>query len=144
MGRWARLLARSPAERTLLLEAAAWLALFRLVILLLPFRWIAPRLGRHMEESGEADDDDAAHRELVPRVGWAVAAAARHVPWQAVCLPQAMAAKAMLRRRGVDSTLYLGVVRDREMMAHAWLRVGGRIVTGGPGVDRYTVVSTFG
>ena len=136
-----KFLARTPAERLLLLEASAWLALCRLAVRLLPFRWIAPRLGAHMVEPMEAGGADEV---LLRRVAWAVAAAARHVPWQAVCLPQAMAAKAMLRRRGIDSTLYLGVTGGDGMTAHAWLRAGGRIVTGGRGVERYTVVSTFG
>jgi len=63
-----------------------------------------------------------------------VQAVARHLPWRFVCLPQAIAAQRMLRRRGVASTLYLGVAPDREkpdaIAAHAWLRAGDKIVTG--------------
>jgi len=38
----------------------------------------------------------------------------------------------MLRRRGLSSTLVLGVAKDREKMeAHAWLVCGDQILTGG-------------
>ena len=140
--RLAKFLRRTPAERRLLVEASLWLALCRAAVRLLPFRWIAPHLGRHMTDT--PSDGAAGDEALLRRVSWAVAAAARHVPWEAVCLPQAMAAKAMLRRRGIASTLYLGVAGNEDMAAHAWLRAGGRIVTGRRGVERYTVVSTFG
>jgi hypothetical protein len=49
----------------------------------------------------------------------------------------------MLRRRGIRSTLYLGVARD-PITAHAWLRVGALNVTGGQDVARYAVVASFG
>lgn len=139
--KFAQYRSRTPAERRLLLEASAWLALSRLAVRLLPFRWIAPRLGRHMAATPEIPLVE--HEALLKSVSWAVRAAARHVPFEAVCLPQAMAAKAMLARRGVDATLYLGVQRGEAMGAHAWLRVGDRIVTGRREAASHTVVSTF-
>ena len=141
MDRLTKFLARAPDERALALEAAAWLAMSRLAVRFLPFRWIAPRLGRHMAVLPKASDP--AHEEILKKVSWAVAAAARHVPWEAVCLPQAMAAKAMLRRRGIGSTLYLGISREERVAAHAWLRAGRRVITGGPVSPRYTIISTF-
>ena len=140
MGRPAKFLARSPAERLLLLEAAAWLCLARLAVLILPFRWIAPHLGSHMAAGA---DTGAVPMAILKGVSWAVDRAAHHLPFEVVCLPQAMAAKAMLRRRGIPSILYLGVARHEGMKAHAWLRVGDRVVTGGAGLESYTVVSTF-
>ena len=53
----------------------------------------------------------------------------------------------MLRRRGLPSTLYLGVARDGEAgsgaRAHAWLRSGHVVVTGGAGREQFTVVASF-
>jgi Transglutaminase-like superfamily len=80
---------------------------------------------------------------IAGQVNWAVEAAARALPWHPVCLPQAIAATAMLRRRSINSTLYLGVDPADRLDAHAWVRVGPVIVTGGPTIDRFTVVSTF-
>lgn len=130
-----RLVSRDGAR---VAEAVACLALARIAVILLPFRVLAPRLGaRHAETPATAG------REPAPRgVAWAVAAAARRSPWRSGCLEQAIAAKAMLRRRGVESTLYLGVARD-PLAAHAWLRVGDLNVTGGRDVSRYAVVASF-
>jgi hypothetical protein len=62
----------------------------------------------------------------------------------ATYLVQALAAKIMLTRRGICSTLYLGAAKAGEgLAAHAWLRSGSVIVTGGPGRERFTVISTF-
>jgi hypothetical protein len=134
---------RSQDERALFLEAAFWLGLARLAILVLPFRWIAPLLGRNKGESPQKAGTAAV--ELLDRIAWAVAAASRNVPWECRCLAQAMAGKVMLRRRGVSSTLYLGVARGGEpgIQAHAWLRCGKRILTGRQGMAGFSVIASF-
>lgn len=130
-----RLLSRDGAQ---VAEAIAYLALARVAVLALPFRVLTRRLGvRHAETPAIAGADPASRR-----VAWAIAAAARRAPWRSECLEQAIAAKAMLRRRGIASTLYLGMARD-PVAAHAWLRVGDTNVTGGPDVARYAVVASF-
>ncbi len=136
----AKLARASWRDRGLLVEAAAWLAVARLAILALPFRRIAPRLGRAMNESPASEP----RLELGRRVGWAISVASRYAPWRTRCLEQAVAAKAMLRRRGVASTLYLGLARrDAGGEAHAWLRCGETILTGGAEVSGYAVVAKF-
>jgi hypothetical protein len=107
----------------------------------LAFSRVARRLGRHMAESPPIQEE--ATRAEVRRIKWAVAAAARLLPWKPVCLPQAVAAQWMLRRRGIRSTFYLGTDPSSSYDAHAWVRVGRIIVTGGDDPRRYTVVSTF-
>ena len=131
------------ADIGLLLEAALMLEVARLAIALAPFRHIAPWLGVCRSATPTTPLSEA-HTWLAKRIGWAVHTAAGHLPWQAVCLPQAIAAKFMLRRRGFASTLYLGVSRDDiSFKAHAWIRTGDVIVTGYQDMQRYTVVSSF-
>jgi hypothetical protein len=116
-----------------------YLALARIAVLVLPFRVLARRLGvRHAETPATAGVDPASRE-----IAWALAAAARRAPWRSECLEQAVAAKAMLRRRGIASTLYLGMVRDPDATAHAWVRVGDTNITGGRDVARYAVVASF-
>jgi hypothetical protein len=114
-------------------------------VLVLPFRVIARRLGTHMNESGYSADPG--HIELGRRIGWAIGAVSVRAPWRTKCLEQALAGKAMLRRRRVPNTLYLGVAHASEgqspLEPHAWLRTGTHHVTGGAHVERYTVLSTF-
>src|SRR5262249_6567022 len=118
-------LAMSRADRQRLCEAVTMLGLARLVVLTVPFRVIRRWLGRAPETSTYDE-------ELLLQVRKAVTTAARNVPWNAVCLPQAMAAKVMLARRGVGSALHLGATIDKngKLVAHAWLVAGGEVVVG--------------
>jgi hypothetical protein len=130
-----------PTDRWLLIEASLLLGTARLAVRFVPFARIAARLGEHMGETPLSQPRAAT--DLSRRVGRAVSLAARNLPWESVCLPQAIAAKLMLRRRGVPSTLYLGLQRDQNLLAHAWVRVGEVVVTGEQASEGYTVVSTF-
>jgi hypothetical protein len=134
----------SGSERRLFLEAVIWLGLFRVVLLSVPFRRIAPHLGALMTETTRSELPPG-FLHAVQAVGRAVDRASRHVPWEAKCLVQAMAGKKMLKRRGVESTLYLGLAKKAEagLQAHAWLRCGDKILLGG-GLKGFAVVSTFG
>jgi hypothetical protein len=132
MPRLGKFFRRSFADQALLLEALANLVVAKILIHGIPFRWLAPRLGTPMASTPMAasEEDQAVAR----RIGWAVEAVARHSPIRFVCFPQAVAAHWMLRRRGLSSTLYLGVRLKPEkkemLMAHAWVRFGNRILTG--------------
>jgi transglutaminase-like putative cysteine protease len=133
----------SPAQRSLLWEAFASLAIARIVMACVPFRRIAAWLGTPGAESPAAVTPEI--DRTAEGIGWAVSALGRRVPWDGRCLAQALAATAMLRRRGVEGTVSLGV-RDgesAEFEAHAWLRVGSRVVTGGAGHEQFKALTTF-
>lgn len=122
------------------------LALSRVAVLVLPFRRIAPWLGAHMDESPCHHDPETA--EAVARISWAIGAASRRVPWRSKCLEQAIAATSMLRRRRIESTMYLGLTRPGNRLTnpvepHAWVRSGPVHVTGGTRVEHYAVVAKF-
>jgi hypothetical protein len=136
----ARFFRLAPRDRRLVLEAALMLAVSSVLLSVFRFQRLARHLGRHMSESGAVEPAQA--RQSGDRIGWAVTGVAHVLPWHPVCLPQAVAAKLMLRRRRIPSTLYMGI-DSRGYDAHAWVRVGDRIVTGGPATERFSVVSTF-
>jgi hypothetical protein len=74
----------------------------------------------------------ARQRELIERVAYIVPIMGLRVPWRSDCVVQALAARRWLARGGVGSNLCIGVRSDAQgFQAHAWLRVGERIVTGG-------------
>jgi hypothetical protein len=140
--KWQR---RNRTEKMLLLEAFLFLGMARMGVLILPFRWLAKTLGQHMREdktSVPADD-----LKLARMIGATVRSAANYTPWGSVCLPQAVAAKWMLKRRRIPATLYLGLMKDKtiteKLAAHAWIRCDHIILTGANGHHQYTVVSTF-
>ena len=106
-------------RRALVVEAVAWLLLARLALIFIPFPRLARRLGafvaaerraRFCRQERSAAQDQA---RLAEEIGWAVTRSARYVPFKAVCLPQAMAARIMLKRRGVSSVLHFGAAKGR-------------------------------
>jgi hypothetical protein len=129
----------SAAERWLVCEAALMLAVARLIVLTVPFRFIVPWLQR-------APDTTFCDEKLMRAVRQAVMIAARNVPWKAVCLPQALAAKAMLARRGCGSAFHLGATFDPngKLVAHAWLVAGGEVVVGAAGIPGMSPLARFG
>ena len=129
----------SGTDRLLVCEAIVALGLARAVLLLVPFRVLAKWLTRAPETDRR---DDA----LIRRVRRAVTVAAKNVPWSAVCLPQAMAAKAMLARRGHGSALHLGATIEvgGKIGAHAWLTAGDIVVVGAAGMPGMSPLARFG
>lgn len=135
------------AEASLLLLAA------RIAVAVLPFRRVAQWLGTPVAPSAlpaparrERPNDDAT------MVSWAIRFAAGRLPVEAVCLPQAMAARTMLKRRGIAATVHLGVWRDHGKAvkidpdappAHAWLDAAGQRITGYPVDPALVEVAAF-
>ncbi len=78
-------------------------------------------------------------------VSWAVECLGAR-PWiNALCLPRALAAHAMLRRRGIASRLCLGVARkDGALVAHAWVEIGNDKIVGGAEAEPFTRLAEFG
>jgi hypothetical protein len=107
-----------------LLRAILTVGVARLTLKLLPFarvrRLLTPRPGSpvHAEITRDA-------------VRWAVHHAQRVVP-DATCLPQAVAAEALLTRGGHPVLLRIGVTKQEsgKFLAHAWAESRGRIVVG--------------
>ena len=128
-----RLASLDGARRRLLMEAAASIALVWAALRVVPFlnllrlldRWVALPIARKREP---------ANPNAVASVTWAVTtASARFSP--ATCLVQALAAVAMLRRRGLTCQLRIGVrtrscARGAPIDAHAWVECEGRIAIG--------------
>jgi hypothetical protein len=145
-----RLLQIDARRRALAVEATLWLALARLGLAMLPFPTLAryfgtataPQQARTMIAASNPSPADA---QTAKDIGWAVTRAARYLPFRAVCLPQAMAARMMLARRGVTSVMHFGATVDngRSIAAHAWLDAAGVEVTGYPVGLEFAEVACF-
>jgi hypothetical protein len=139
-----RRVARMPGSRRRLLgEALLALLMARGAMAFLPFRRIAVWLGTPGAETPATAT--AEEIQKAQEVGWAVSAVARRVPWDGRCLAQALAATGMLRRRSLEGTVSFGAGQGEsaEFAAHAWLRLGPCIVTGGAGYERFKIITTF-
>lgn len=139
----------TPAKRGLLLEALVWLALARVALVLFPFRVVAAHLGEvctPAEAVGRISQsiNDPGESDTARSVGWAVRLMAGKVPFKAVCLQQGVAAKLMLRRRGIQSALHFGIAsKVGGLEAHAWLDTAGAKVTGYPVGEGFTELACW-
>lgn len=129
--------------RPIHLEAYALLHIFRLAIFILPFKWIAPVLGKENRETETMIDEW--NLPEIRKVRTVIKSVDRFTFWKRKCLAQAFAAKILLNRRKIESTVYLGIAYDdnRKLVAHAWLRAGNIYVTGGDGEKKYAVTGHF-
>lgn len=120
------------------MEAFTLTGLARPVVLLVPFRRLQPYLR-------DKNTDTPPDESLIADIGWAVRAASRRTPWQSTCLVQAITGKWMLRRRRLPGTIHFGVAKDGSegLKAHAWLRSGKQILTGGAVREEYREISAF-
>ena len=127
----------------LLFRSVWWTGIARILILFVPLKRFSFLLGTHMKETPEIAVN--LNMEILKAVEIAIIRASRIVPWRCKCYEQAIAAKMILHGHGLETTLYYGVAKDQEkkLIAHAWLRCGDYIVTGRPGMKRFTVVGTF-
>ena len=139
---------RAPAAtRRMALEAAFFLLVARLFVAYAPGRrW--RRWAVTAEGEGTAAASSRPRRPVLPssrpvarRIGRIVPRVAAGAPFEAACLPQALAARWMLRRRGVASRLCFGVRRPpgADLQFHAWLTTEGEGVVGCREAETYRV-----
>jgi hypothetical protein len=77
---------------------------------------------RTLRGSGGVPTDDTIG---APRLGWAVARTLRLLPTDSRCLMQSLVLTRLLARRGIPSSLVIGVASGHEFGAHAWVESGG-------------------
>lgn len=109
------------AEKQLFFEALWWQYYTRLLLVFIPFRRIiklypSPKLYAPCSMP---------HALCLDRIKAATAQANLLAFWENRCLVQSLAARRMLSRRGIPSTLHFGMVQNPEGQptAHAWLTV---------------------
>jgi hypothetical protein len=143
MAKWKKFAALPIKDQLLLSEAVLLLGLMRTVLVIFPIRRLSFLLGRPQSVSPPSSPAPAS--ASVRRIAWAIAAAARRLPWESTCLTQALAGKWMLRKRGLAGTIYFGalVAGDKKLRAHAWLACDGYILTGEREMAGYTAISSF-
>jgi hypothetical protein len=138
------------SDRLLLLESLGTLAAARLVIKLSPKKNLVSRVGGARVEPADLAMTGGTWAGAAPpgrgqaeRIGAMLERAARVTLWRSMCLEKALAGKWMLRRRGIASTMYVGMARrGPEFVAHAWLVGDGHILTGG-GNTPYATLAAF-
>ncbi len=137
---------RSPFQTKLfLLEILFFLSLSKACIKLFSFKTIFKYIGKKTDSIGVAPSQNI-DRSTLQGLHHYITKISKHLPWGAVCLDQAIAAKWMLDRRNISSVLYFGVMKDGDvknfLKAHAWLMVGDYCVTG-DGYEQYKLIAVY-
>lgn len=69
-----------------------------------------------------------------------------YMPFKVNCLVNAMTIKYILKKSNIESTLYLGIYKNKinnNLEAHAWLRLGNDIISGKEDMGNFKKVSNF-
>lgn len=83
---------------------------------------------------------------MARRIGRAIVRGEALLPFDVVCLPQALVGRRMLRNRGLPSVMFFGVEQGKPMSevgTHAWLVAGEANVTGFPQASRYSPFASY-
>jgi hypothetical protein len=102
-------------------------------------------LRKHFGTEGEESSYEAPIEQLryAKMISGYVNRSADKTIWESKCLVRALTAQRLLKKKKIDTTLYLGVGKDKDkMIAHAWLRCGRLYVTGGDGAG-YAIVARY-
>lgn len=120
------------------------LSIAKLYVLFLPFRFYAKKLGVSQYELFYVDMEKK--KKSLVTIKMVIKRMPRFVPWKSKCLDQAIAAQRMLKRRGLPTTCYFGVVKSEnheKMNAHAWIRSGKEWIAGYQPNIPYTIVGVY-
>jgi hypothetical protein len=126
-----RFLALSAPERRTFLSAITLLPLFWIALRVLGLQWLQTRLQRTpLRPATTLTPDD------LTRLGALVNSAAHHAIGPANCLTRSLYLWWLLRRRGFDSQLRIGVrLTGGVLDGHAWVEYGGVPVNDRPDVS---------
>jgi hypothetical protein len=128
------------SDYTLFIEAWILLNLSKLLIVFIPFKKIASLLGDPQSETDKEVIDFAKIKDIEISIIRAV----KYVLFASKCYDQALATTFMLKKRKLSSTIYFGLHKEAgQLLAHAWVRCGDKIVSGKLGHERFTPVAWF-
>ena len=134
----------------MLAEAMFGLLAARIALMFVPFPRLARQFGTLVSPSdprvrAARTDADFRQNSIAGDISRAVTRAARYAPFKAVCLPQAIAAHRMLRRRGIASVMHFGAAKGqiKSLDTHAWLDAAGVEVTGYPVAKQLAEIACF-
>ena len=90
-------------------------------------------------------EKDRIDENEVKKIFFTIRKIEKYAFWKTTCYTQAIAARLLLKRKGIKSKIYLGMTKDKnnKLLAHAWTKVGEKVITGGGNLDKYKVLYIF-
>lgn len=144
VGRLRKFIKLSYKDKLLVAYIFILCGIVRLTILIVPFSIIRRHLGKYNIQS-DKEVIEKENYQLAHKVQRLVTATARYTPWQSKCLVQAIVAQHLLKKYHLGTTIYFGIAKDEsgKILAHAWLRYGSMVVTGGGAVEYFKMVACY-
>ncbi|WP_054743244.1 lasso peptide biosynthesis B2 protein [Cellulosilyticum ruminicola] len=134
---------RIPFKDKVLLGSAYILSgIARFLMLAVPLKKFQPCIGVPNEES-PYESVSSEDLKIIKRVHYYSLLACRYTPWESKCLVRALVVSWLLRYYKIPTTLYFGVAKGKSLLAHAWLRCGTYIITGGDVQKDFVEVAHF-
>lgn len=108
--------------------------------------WLPPTLGLDLEQNNAGVLADPAQIQQAERIALLIEGAARRLPWRSTCLIRALAGWQVLRQRGLNAHIRLGVQQHAEtgLGAHAWLVLGEKTLLGGKEAPGFSEIAKMG
>lgn len=130
-------------EREILNRTFFWLVYATVLARLIPLRWFNHLLGEFRKE--EFTELGSIQIEIIQLLKKNLRRWKRNFPWKIKCFEEAIAAKKVLEKYKIKTTLFLGVDKNdkKELTAHAWTKAGNTVITGEKGFERFVVVGFY-
>jgi len=130
-------------ERKILNLTFIWLIIGFILARLVPLKWFNNLLGEYKKEISV--DLDENQKQLILKFKQNNIKLKRRLPWKVKCFEEAIAAKKVLEKYHIKSTIYLGVAKKTEhkLIAHAWLKSGNLFITGKKGHKKQAIVGFY-
>ena len=137
-----RFLNISTKDKILVIRIVYLSLFYRILILIVPFKRISKNLG----ETKIISHYKPKKWEMlyIKRVYYYILKVCTKTPWESKCLVQALIGRRLMYKKHIETTLFLGVCKDKDknMIAHAWLKCGDNYVTGDI-KNEFGIVGTF-
>ena len=114
----------SPTKKGLLIKSMILIIFIRLSLYLFSFSRVK-NISKRFSSSNKNQKDG----ETIEDIVWSIRVASIFVP-RATCLTQAITGQILLSRYHHPSNLKIGVMKEDEFEAHAWLEIDDEIILG--------------
>lgn len=132
----------STKDKLLIIEIIALLSFAKLCIKVIRFNILTNWIGKIHRETARESKNSLMKLFKIKRF---IKSITKYLPWESVCYDKAIAAKLILNRRKIPSTLYIGLVKSKygQLDGHAWVRAGNFYITGGMERKKYHTIAFF-
>ena len=137
MSKWAKYQSLPVEDRFKLIAYAFLLVLVQIALSWFGYQKVYTFLVSHPRKRDLFPGQEGESLKVAKHYSYMVSIAARYGLFRATCLRQALLVFWLLRRRGIQTDLRIGVRREGEsIFAHAWLNYGEDVITEGSLVEK--------